>query len=204
MDIANNWADGEDAVHSSRARSPDEDDAEASRRRDRRRKRKDRYEEPDHTEFVAAGFPGKRDGDSRVTGDRTSGYRTSHYRNGGDRGSDDYRRRDPNYRPRRDDGPSGTQMLSGPCNMHYYTDSDGNRKSSHLMRDCCTFQKLLEAYGHHTPGYPAARTPAHGAPPPPPLNMQPPSIIVGQHLPQQQQQQQHQQQQVQQPQLQLQ
>ena len=117
MDIANRWADGEDAVNPVRARTPEEDEAEASRRRDRRRKRKDRYDEHDNTEFVAAGFTGKREGEPRVTGDRNSGYRTSHYRGGGDRGADEYRRRDPNYRPRRDEGPSG--MESGVRAMHY-------------------------------------------------------------------------------------
>ena len=194
MDIANSWADGEDAVHNSRnrSRSPDEDDAEGSRRRDRRRKRKDRgYDDADGTEFVGAGFAGKRDGENRVTGDRNSGYRTSNYRNNGDRGADDYRRKDNNPRPRRDDGPSGVQLLSGPCNIHFYTDSDGNRKSSHLMKDCRQFQRMLEAYTQmHTAAPPrATQLPgaiAHGAPPPPPLHMVAPPIVVGQQ-PQQQQ-----------------
>ena len=96
MDIANRWADGEDSLHSNRARSPDDDDADAryptdtGRRRDRnsdrRRKRKSRgYDEADGTEMVAAGFADKRDDENRDSG----------YRDGGG-----YRKQDREWQPR--------------------------------------------------------------------------------------------------------
>ena len=67
MEIANSWADGEDAVNNTRRRSDDEDD----RRFDhgRRGKRKYRgYEGNDDPEMIAASFPEKRGDDSRSSG----------------------------------------------------------------------------------------------------------------------------------------
>ena len=154
MGIANRWADGEDFLHNSRSRSYDEDDADArhpidsgrkrDRNSDRQRKRKHRgYEEADGAEMVAVGFTDQRDGENRTDGNCNSGYRSGGYHDGGG-----YRKKDREWQPRRtrDDGPSALQQLSGSCTIHFYTDDEGKRKSSHLLKDCRHFQKLQEAY----------------------------------------------------------
>jgi hypothetical protein len=35
--------------------------------------------------------------------------------------------------------------LNGPCQMHFYIDSDGRRLLGHLQKDCRTFQALRRA-----------------------------------------------------------
>jgi len=71
MDIANRWADSEDAV---RARSNDEDadgryPGNQGRKHDRRGKRKMRgYEDQDRVDMVVVGYAEKRDNSNRGSG----------------------------------------------------------------------------------------------------------------------------------------
>jgi hypothetical protein len=37
---------------------------------------------------------------------------------------------------------SPEEIMNGPCQMHFYIDSDGKRASGHLQKDCRTFQAL--------------------------------------------------------------
>jgi hypothetical protein len=42
-------------------------------------------------------------------------------------------------------------VLSGPCNVQFYTDGSGRKRLSHLLKDGRQFQRLQEAYNnmHH-------------------------------------------------------
>jgi hypothetical protein len=37
---------------------------------------------------------------------------------------------------------SPEEIMNGPCQMHFYIDSDGKRASGHLQKDCRMFQAL--------------------------------------------------------------
>jgi hypothetical protein len=37
------------------------------------------------------------------------------------------------------------ELLNGPCQMHYYIDSEGRRQSNHLLKDCRTWRALQKA-----------------------------------------------------------
>ena len=37
------------------------------------------------------------------------------------------------------------ELLNGPCQMHYYIDSEGRRQSNHLLKDCRTWRYLQRA-----------------------------------------------------------
>ena len=68
MDLANKWANGEDAASNKRARSPEEDRA---RRGNDRRRRIRNYDDYDQPAQVAAGFISK---DDRRCDYRNTGY----------------------------------------------------------------------------------------------------------------------------------
>ena len=107
MDIANKWADGEDAFHNKRARSPEEDRFRRSNDRKRRYRNYDDYDGPSQ---VAAGFPSN---ENRKDEYRSSGYRSST--------RDAPRPSKPAYMPipPRDFDQSPDQILNRPCNMHF-------------------------------------------------------------------------------------
>jgi hypothetical protein len=123
MELANRFADGEDAYHSKRACSP-EQDRSSSHNNQRHRSRNEDDRIPRNQ--VAAGYK-RSDGE------------------GDERRNDEYHRKD---NPRRDKSkyfdPSAEDILHGPCRIHYAY-LDGKRVSNHLMRDCMTFVKLQEA-----------------------------------------------------------
>jgi hypothetical protein len=116
MDVANKFADGEDAYHNKRTRSPEDD---RSHRYSNHRHRSRNYDNF-HIQ-VAARYKGNNsEGEER----RNNGHRNN---NRDDSGS--HRQ----FRPRNYD-PSPEDILNGPCHMHYaYV--DGKRVSNHLMRD---------------------------------------------------------------------
>ena len=39
-------------------------------------------------------------------------------------------------------------MMNGPCQMHFFLDSNGKRQSGHLQKDCRNFQAMLRYAGH--------------------------------------------------------
>jgi hypothetical protein len=49
------------------------------------------------------------------------------------------------HRPR-EDRPSPSQLLTGPCNFHFYIDNNDNKKSNHLLKVCRQFKRLQEEY----------------------------------------------------------
>jgi hypothetical protein len=42
---------------------------------------------------------------------------------------------------------SPEEMMNGPCQMHFFLDSNGKRQSGHLQKDCRNFQAMLRAAG---------------------------------------------------------
>jgi hypothetical protein len=123
MEVANRFADREDAYHSKRACSPEHD--RSSRQHNQRRIF---CNEDDHTprNQIAAGY-------TRRGGEED------------ERENGDYHKKDNSRRDRsKYFDPSAEDILHGPCRIHYAY-LDGKRVSNHLMRDCRTFVKLQEA-----------------------------------------------------------
>jgi hypothetical protein len=128
MDVANRFADGEEAFNNNRTRSP-EDDRENRYGGQRRRSRN--YDNYGSHSQVAAGYKDN----SYQSNDRKSlGYRSYD--------KEDYKKFQP--RESREYNPSPEDMLNGPCHIHPAF-VDGKRVSRHAMKDCTTFLKLQEA-----------------------------------------------------------
>jgi hypothetical protein len=125
MDIANRFADGEDACNNKRTLSSEDD---RGNRYNNQRRRSRNY--GSHRQ-VAAGYK-----DNNYQGDDT---RNSGYRSYGREDSSNNKRfqsRGPGeYNPSPDD------MLNGPCHIHFAF-IDGKRVSRHAMKDYKTFLKL--------------------------------------------------------------
>ena len=160
MEIANQWADGEDALHNKRHRSPDVD---RNRSFQNRRLFHRQYPEYDAPGQVSAGFQGNGGVHNRE----------NHQNHGEQRGG--YRE---DYRPRQNNGPraprpymSPEEILNGPCQMHFYLDPNGERRSGHKQKECRTFQSLTR-YASHTnaqaahPQQQVIRSEVHLPPPP--------------------------------------
>jgi hypothetical protein len=120
MEIANRFADGEDAYNNKRARSPEGDGS--SRQRNQRR--------------------GSRNEDGRR---RRNQVATGYDR--GDKEEDENREYQGKSNRRREkmkySDPSAEDILHGPCRIHYAY-LEGKRVSNHLMRDCRTFLRLQD------------------------------------------------------------
>jgi hypothetical protein len=128
MDIANRFADGEDACNNKRTRSPKDDRGNRYGGQRRRSRNYDNY--GSHSQ-VAAGY---KDNSYQGNDRKSSGYRS--YR------KEDYKKFQT--REYREYNPSPEDMLNGPCHIHS-TFVDGKRVSRHAMQDCTTFLKLQEA-----------------------------------------------------------
>jgi hypothetical protein len=128
MDVANIFADGEDACNNKRTRSPEDD------RRNRygsQRRRSRNYDNYGSHSQVAAGY---KDNNYQGSDRRSSGYRS-------------YRKEDYKKFPTRESREynlSPEDMLNGPCHIHSAF-VDRKRVSRHAMKDCTTFLKLQEA-----------------------------------------------------------
>jgi hypothetical protein len=118
MEVANRFANGEDAYNSKRTRSPEVDRASSQRRRSRNEDSRTRRNQ------IAAGYE-KRD---------EEGYESREFQDRSSRGKEK-----PKY-----SGPSAEDMLHGPCRIHYAY-LDGKRVSNHHMKDCRTFLRLQSA-----------------------------------------------------------
>jgi hypothetical protein len=115
MEVANRFADGEDAYNNKRGRSPEVDKASRQRRRYRNEDGRTRQNQ------IAVGYE-RRD---------EEGYESREFQGGGNR-----RAEKPKY-----SGPSAEDMLHCPCRIHYAY-LDGKRVSNHQMKDCKTFLRL--------------------------------------------------------------
>jgi hypothetical protein len=118
MEIANRFADGEDAYNNKRGRSPEVDKSSRQRRRYRNSDNHGRQNQ------IAAGY------DERNEGAHENG---------------EFQPRDNRGKEKqRYSGPSAEDMLYGPCRIHYAY-LDGKRVSHHQMKDCRTFLRLQNA-----------------------------------------------------------
>jgi hypothetical protein len=118
MEVANRFADGEDAYNNKRGRSPEVDRASSQRRRYRNGDNHGRRNQ------IAAGY------DRRTEeGDENNEFQT---RDSQGTEKSKYSR------------PSAEDMLYGPCRIHYAY-LDGKRVSNHQMKDCRTFLRLQNA-----------------------------------------------------------
>jgi hypothetical protein len=130
MDIANRFADDEDACDNKRTRSPEDDRGNRYNSQRRRSRNYDNY--GSHSQAVMGYKDNNYQGDDR----RNSGYRN-------------YRREDSSSSKRfqsrgsREYNQSPDDMLNRPCHIHYAF-IDGKRVSRHAMKDCKTFLKLQE------------------------------------------------------------
>jgi hypothetical protein len=104
MEVANRFADGEDAYKNKRGRSPEVDRAIRQRRRYRNEECHARQNQ------IATGYE-RRD---------KEGYESREFQGGGNR-----RAEKPKY-----SGPSAEDMLHGPCRIHYAY-LDGKRVCNH-------------------------------------------------------------------------
>jgi hypothetical protein len=118
MEVANRFADGEDAYNNKRGRSPEVDKTSRQRRRYRNGDNHERRNQ------IAAGY------DRR----NKEGYESKEFQTRDNRGKEK-----PRY-----SGPSVEDMLYGPCRIHYAY-LDGKRVSNHQMKDCRTFLRLQNA-----------------------------------------------------------
>jgi hypothetical protein len=128
MDVANRFADGEDACNNKRTQSPEDD---RGNRYGGQRRRSRNYDNYGSHNQVAAGY---KDNSYQSNDRKSSGYRSY--------GKEDYRKFQP--RESKEYNPSPEDMLNGPCHIHS-TFVDGKRVSRHAMKDCTTFLKLQEA-----------------------------------------------------------
>jgi hypothetical protein len=134
MDIANRFADGEDACNNKRTRSPEDDMGNWYNNQRRRSRNYDSY--GSHSQVVAGYKDNNYQGDDR---------RNSGYRNYGREDSSNIKRFQS--RGPREYNQSPDDMLNGPCRIHYAF-VDGKRVSRHAMKDCKTFLKLREVAGN--------------------------------------------------------
>jgi hypothetical protein len=118
MEVANRFADGEDAYNNKRGCSPEVDRASRQRRRYRNEDSHARRNQ------IATGYERWDE----------EGYRSREFQGRGNRGVEK-----PKY-----SGPSVEDMLHGPCRIHYAY-LDGKRVSNHQMKDCRTFLRLQSA-----------------------------------------------------------
>jgi hypothetical protein len=118
MEIANKFADGEDAYNNKRGRSPEVDKTSRQRRRYRNGDNHGRRNQ------IATGYDGRNE----------EGYENIEFLARDSRGMEK-----PRY-----SGPSVEDMLYGPCRIHYAY-LDGKRVSNYQMKDCRTFLRLQNA-----------------------------------------------------------
>jgi hypothetical protein len=130
MNIANRFADGEDACNNKWTRSSEDD--RGNRYGDQRRRSRNYDNYGSHSQVAAWYKDNSYQGNDR----RSLGYR-SH-------GKEDYRSsRKFQTREPREYNSSPKDMINGPCHIHSAF-VDGKRVSRHATKDCMTFLKLQE------------------------------------------------------------
>jgi hypothetical protein len=131
MEVANRFADGEDAYNNKRGRSPEVDRTSRQRRRYRNRDSHGRRNQ------ITAGYDRRNE----------EGYENKEFQSRYNRGTEK-----PKY-----SGPTAEDMLYGPCHIHYAY-LDGKRVSNHQMKDCRTFLRSTTGRKKHESGIPNATT----------------------------------------------
>jgi hypothetical protein len=128
MDIANRFADGEDACNNKQTRSPEDDRGNRYSGQRRRSHNYDNY--GSHSQVVAGYKDNSYQGNDHIS----SGYRSY--------GKEDYgSRKKIQTKEPREYNPSPGDMLNRRCHIHSAF-VDGKRVSRHAMKDCTTFLKL--------------------------------------------------------------
>jgi hypothetical protein len=118
MEVANRFADGEDAYNNKRGHSPEVDRTSRQRRRYRNGDNHGRRNQ------IAVGYDIRNE----------EGYKNNKFQIRDSQG-----REKPKY-----SRPSAEDMLYGSCRIHYAY-LDGKRVSNHQMKDCRTFLRLQNA-----------------------------------------------------------
>jgi hypothetical protein len=159
MDVANRFADGEDACNNKCMRSPEDDRGNRYGGQHRRSRNYNNY--GSHSQ-VAAGY---KDNSYQSNDRKSSGYHSY--------GKEEYKKFQP--REFRDYNPSPEDMLNRLYHIHSAF-IDGKRVSRHAMKDYTTFLKLQEValnkqaeakrqgYEGHTSNAPATQQGNSGAP----------------------------------------
>jgi hypothetical protein len=117
-EVANRFADGDDAYNNKRGRSPEVGRTSRQRRRYRNGDSHGRRNQ------IAMGYDRRNE----------EGYENKEFQTRDNRGTEK-----PKY-----SGPSAEDILYGPCRIHYAY-LDGKRVSNHQMKDCKTFLMLQNA-----------------------------------------------------------
>jgi hypothetical protein len=118
MEVANRFADGEDAYNNKRGRSPEVD------KKSRQRQRYRNGDNHRRRNQIAAEYDGRNEED----------YENKEFQTRDSRGKE----------KQRYSGPLAEDMLYGPCRIHYaYLDE--KRVSNYHMKDCRTFLRLQNA-----------------------------------------------------------
>jgi hypothetical protein len=128
IDVANRFADGEDACNNKQTQSPEDDRRNRYGSQRRRSRNYDNY--GSHSQVSTRYKDNSYQGSDR----RSLGYRSY--------GKEDYKKFPA--RETREYNPSPEDMLNGPCHIHSAF-FDGKRVSRHAMKGCTTFLKLQEA-----------------------------------------------------------
>ena len=182
-DLVSDWADGEDSVQRPRSSAFDDDDEPQGARFTRKRKNQDMGRFFVNSNQVAATYP-RRDGSNRDSGASQS----RRYFPAPDARGPRPRR---DWQPEKDDATASAEDLAAPCDVHSFLDKDGIRRSSHLLRDCRTFQRRVEEFTRQQIAAgilppippPIPGTVAYGAPPPPPVAPPAPNMTAAVHNP---------------------
>jgi hypothetical protein len=135
MEVANKFADGEDAYNNKRARSPEADRVSRQRRRSHNEDSRPRRNQ------IAAGYE-RRD---------EEGYERREFQEKRSHGEEKQ-----NYT-----GPSAEEMLHGPCRIHYAY-LNRKRVSNHQMKDCRTFLRLQNTFIPNKRSYQGGRSTSQG------------------------------------------
>jgi hypothetical protein len=125
MSLANEWADGEDSISAPRSRrrlaERDSDAKDQFHNSSRKKGHRNRYDDADATDMVAAGYVNEDRDDNRDGPQRGNNYYGSSSRSAGR----DLKPR-TEWRRRRDQPQlSAKEMLDGGCTRHTYLDKDG-------------------------------------------------------------------------------
>jgi hypothetical protein len=128
MSLANEWADGEDSIAAPRSRrrsaEHDVDAKDQFHSGSRKKGRRNRYDNTENTDMIAAGYIYEDREDNRDLPRQGNNYHGSSSRSVS-KPSKEWRRRQPQM--------SAEEMLDSGCPRHTYLDKDGVRRPAHLL-----------------------------------------------------------------------
>jgi hypothetical protein len=145
MSLANEWADREVsiAVPRSHRQSADHDvdPKDQFHPSSRKKGHRNRYEDADTADMVAAGYVNNDRDDNHNGPTQGKNYYGSSSRSTGR----DSRPKTEWRRCRHQPPLSAKEMLNGRCTRHTYIDKDGRQKPAHLLIECREFLQLSQA-----------------------------------------------------------